>query len=311
MHVPARVACRLVPVDATLGLRMTSVALLGATGNLGRHVAGQSLALGWDLSVAVRSRGRLPAEISARAQVTDLDLSSANPSQIASFAADHDVFVSCAGVVTEGEGFVRLLDKIVTALESLELNKPRVCWFLAGAAILPLDATGRLGVDLPKVRHTYWPHRKNHERLQRSALDWRLLCPGPMVEQPALGLQRLRVTIDALPAPLPAVARSLPAPLVLPLFAMRIPEMIIPYADAASVMLAHATPGGLHVEAPGRRGTAGRHEGEEVHVGSATAKRCLGGASVLRPAGLQWPRAAQARSTRPPADTVLAAPRCR
>lgn len=221
---------------------MTSIALLGATGHLGRHVATQSLAAGCDLSVAVRSRARLLPDIAARAKVRDLDLASAKSAQIASFVAGHDVFVSCAGVVTEGEAFVSIVDRIATALESLS-QRP-VCWFLAGAALLPLDTRSRLGVDLPKVRSTYWPHRKNHERLQRSTLDWRLLCPGPMVEQPALGLERLRVSIDSLPAPLPPIASALPAPLVLPLFAMKIPEMIIPYADAASVMLANVRPGG-------------------------------------------------------------------
>ena len=195
------------------------------------------------MSVAVRSRARLLPDIAARAQVLDIDLASAASKQIATFTAGHDVFVSCAGVVTEGEAFVRLVDRIVTALERLDVGQRPVCWFLAGAALLPLDTTGRLGLDLPKVRSTYWPHRKNHERLQRSTLDWRLLCPGPMVEQPAIGLERLRVSIDSLPAPLPPISKALPAPLVLPLFAMKIPEMIIPYADAASVMLANVSPG--------------------------------------------------------------------
>lgn len=219
---------------------MPSIAVLGATGNLGRHVAGRALAQGWDLSVAVRNRGRLPAETAARARVTDLDLACATSGQLASFAAGHDLFVSCAGVVTEGEAFVRLVDTVVGALETLAAAQRPVCWFLAGAALLPLDAAGRLGLDLPKVRDTYWPHRRNFDRLLRSDLDWRLLCPGPMVEQPAVGLQRLRVSIDCLPTPLPAIARSLPGPLLLPLFALKIPEMIIPYADAADVMLAHA-----------------------------------------------------------------------
>ena len=160
------------------------------------------------LSVAVRNRGRLAPEVAARAQVADLDLTSATIEQLSSFADGHDIFVFCAGVVTEGEAFVRLFDKAVSALEALRTDRRPVCWFLAGAALLPLDATGRLGVDLPKVRDTYWPHRKNYERLQRSDIDWRLLCPGPMVEQPALGLQRLRISIDSLPAPLPAIARS-------------------------------------------------------------------------------------------------------
>lgn len=222
---------------------MTSIAVLGATGNLGRHVARQAIARGWDLSVAVRDRGRLLPEVAAQARITDLDLTSATGQQVAAFAGGHDVFVSCAGVVTEGEAFVRLVDKVVTALETLGSDQRPVCWFLAGAALLPLDGRGRLGVDLPKVRDVYWPHRKNFERLQRSALDWRLLCPGPMVEQPALGLQRLRTSIDSLPAPLPSVAAALPSLLVLPLFAMKIPEMIIPYADAASVILASTQPG--------------------------------------------------------------------
>lgn len=216
-----------------------SIAVLGSTGNLGRHIARLALDRGWSLSVAVRNRGRLTPEVASRAQVTDLDLASASLEQLSSFAAGHDIFVSCAGLVTEGETFVRIFDKAVSAVDALPSDRRPVCWFLAGAALLPLDATGRLGVDLPKVRDTYWPHKKNYERLLRSDIDWRLLCPGPMVEQPALGLQRLRISIDILPSPLPAIARSLPAALVLPLFALKIPKMIISYADAASVILAN------------------------------------------------------------------------
>lgn len=216
-----------------------SIAVLGATGNLGRHISRQALDRGWKLSVGVRSRGRLAPEVAAGARVVDMDLAAAATDQLASFVEGHEAFVFCAGVVTEGEAFVRLFDKAVGAVEALPPERRPVSWFLAGAALLPLDASGRLGVDLPKVRGTHWPHRTNHERLQRSNIDWRLLCPGPMVEQSALGLDRLRVSIDGLPAPMPAVARVLPAPLLLPLFAMRIPQMIVPYADAASVILAH------------------------------------------------------------------------
>lgn len=223
---------------------MKKIALLGATGNLGRHVASQALAHGWELSVAVRNRGRLPPDLASKAHITDLDLDAATTTEIAAFAAGHDVFVCCAGYVTQGEAFVRLEDKIVSALESIKSDQRPVCWFLAGAALLPLDANGRLGLELPKVRDTYWPHKLNYERLQRSDLDWRLLCPGPMVEAPAIGPGRLRISMDALPSPLPAAAGALPSLLVLPLFALKIPEMTIPYADAASVMLADVEPNG-------------------------------------------------------------------
>ncbi len=220
---------------------MSSIAVLGATGNLGRHVSQQALERDWNLSVGVRSRARLASEVAARARITDLDLTSASTKELASFADGHEVFVFCAGVVTEGEAFVGLFDKAVSAIEIIRPERRPVCWFLAGAALLPLDAKGRLGVDLPKVRDTYWPHRKNYERLQRSDIDWRLLCPGPMVDQPAIGLHRLRISVDSLPTQLPAFASALPAPLLLPLFAMKIPEMIIPYADAASAILSHVS----------------------------------------------------------------------
>lgn len=218
---------------------MPTLALLGSTGNLGRHVARQAIEAGMTLSVAVRDRARLPPDIAAGAEVSDLDLATARIEDLAAFAAGKDAFVSCAGVVTENELFVARFDGIVSGLETLKPAERPVCWFLAGAAMLPLDASGRCGVDLPKVRDTYWPHRENFARLRRSDLDWRLLCPGPMVDQPSVGVERLRITIDSLPAPLPAFARGLPGPLLLPLFAMRIPEMIIPYADAAAVILAN------------------------------------------------------------------------
>ena len=89
------------------------------------------------------------------------------------------------------------------------------------------------------MKSTYWPHRVNFKRLTRSRLDWRLLCPGPMVDAPAIGLDRLRISLDALPVSVPAIARAVPGPLLLPIFASVIPQMIVPYADAAALMLAN------------------------------------------------------------------------
>ena len=83
---------------------------------------------------------------------------------------------------------------------------------LAGAALLDIDSSGRRGVDLPKVKSTYWPHRVNFERLRRSRLDWRLLCPGPMVDEPAIGLDRLRISLDALPVERSRIRPRVPEP---------------------------------------------------------------------------------------------------
>ena len=64
-----------------------------------------------------------------------------------------------------------------------------------------------------------------------------------MVDEPAIGLSRLRVSRDVLPVHVPAVARAIPRPLLLPVFASLMPQMIVPYADAAALMLANLNPG--------------------------------------------------------------------
>jgi hypothetical protein len=115
---------------------------------------------------------------------------------------------------------------------------------MAGAALLDLDDGGRRGVDLPRVASTYWPHRANFDRIRQTALDWRILCPGPMVNQPPLGLARMRIALDRLPVQVPSFTRFLPGALVLPFFAYHVPEMIVSYADAAALILANLTPNG-------------------------------------------------------------------
>jgi hypothetical protein len=120
------------------------------------------------------------------------------------------------------------------------------------------------------VKNTYWPHRANFERLQRSSLAWSLLCPGPMVDRAPVGLGTLRVSIDRLPVSISRASRLLPAPLLLPIFASKIPEMIIPYADAAALMLAHLGAEGEAGASPCWRGLARGDEGSQEHVGCHT-----------------------------------------
>jgi uncharacterized protein len=215
---------------------MSRLIILGATGSLGRHVLGQALAAGHEVTVFVRTPSRLPPDTRRQVSVHTGDLNTQIPVDI---IRGQDVLINCAGHVADRDGFAGLVDRLVTGVDSLPAPEQPACWFLAGAALLDLNSSGRRGVDLPKVKDTYWPHRFNFERLSRSRLDWRLLCPGPMVEEPALGLDRLRISIDTLPVPVPCFASPLPGPLFLPVFASLIPQMIVPYADAAALMLAN------------------------------------------------------------------------
>ena len=210
--------------------------ILGASGSLGRHVLRQALAAGHAVTVLVRTPSKLPPEARWRVSVHTGDLRALVPLDL---VRGHDALINCAGHVADGDAFVGLFDRVITAVDSLPPAEQPVCWFLAGAALLDVDSAGRRGVELPKVKSTYWPHRVNFERLRGSRLEWRLLCPGPMVDEPALGPDRLRVSLDALPVKVPAFARVLPSPLLLPIFASVIPQMIVPYADAAALMLAN------------------------------------------------------------------------
>jgi len=215
---------------------MSRVIILGATGSLGRHVLHQALAARHEVAVVVRTPSKLPPQVRGRVSVHTGDLSALVPLDL---IRGQDALINCAGNVADGEAFVGLFDRLVTAVDSIPPAEQPVCWFLAGVALLDLDSSGRRGIELPKVRSTYWPHRVNFARLSRSRLDWRLLCPGPMVDEPPLGLDRLRISIDRLPVHVTAVVRALPGPLLLPVFASLIPQMIVSYADAAALMLAN------------------------------------------------------------------------
>jgi len=222
---------------------MSRLIVFGAAGSLGSHVLRLGVAAGHQVSAFVRTPSRLAIEAQTQVSVHHGDLSTFPPADIAQLISGHDALINCAGRVTEGQTFVDLVERLVTAVESLPTAAQPVCWFLAGATLLDIGTSGRKGVDLPSVKSTYWPHRANLERISRSGLDWRLLCPGPMVEEPALGLNRLRIALDTLPVQVPAFAHALPGPLLLPVFASLIPQMIVPYPDAAALMLANLDPG--------------------------------------------------------------------
>lgn len=222
----------------------TRLLVFGATGNLGRAVVSHARSLGLQVTAAVRDPARLGRSVATQVEVRQVDLAATTPAALAETIRGHDAVVNVAGHVSNTEAFVALVDVLVQGLEALpEASRPPA-WFLAGAALLELDSRGRRGVDLPGVGRRYRAHALNFERLTRSSIDWRLLCPGPMVDEAPLGLERLRVATQGLPSPLPSFCAWLPGPLVLPFFVRRVPELTVPYADAAAVMLANLGRGG-------------------------------------------------------------------
>jgi uncharacterized protein len=222
---------------------MTKIIVLGASGALGKHVARQAVDAGHEASVVVRTPSKLPASWRDKVKVHKADIATLSANQLGALLGGHDVVINTAGLVSDGDRFVNLVAHIVSGLETIEPANRPVAWFMAGAGLLDIGHTRRRGLDLPLIKKTYWPHGENFKRLAASTLDFRLLCPGPMVEGAAVGLERLRVAIDRLPVQTPAAVKWLPDRLLVPIFASRVPEMIIPYADAAALMLNNLEPG--------------------------------------------------------------------
>jgi putative NADH-flavin reductase len=220
---------------------MSKILILGATGSLGRHVVQQVVSTNHNVSILIRTPSKLPADLQKKVVVYEADLAEMSTSALATIFRTHDAVINTAGYVTQGQIFVDLTDRIVTSLESIPERERPVCWFLAGAALLDMDESGRRGVDLPVLSSTYWPHRVNFDRIRQTTLDWRILCPGPMVAQSPLGLDRMRISLDRLPVEVPAFARLRPEA-ALPFFSHLIREMSVTYTDAAALMIANITP---------------------------------------------------------------------
>lgn len=209
----------------TNGSHRSKILILGAMGSLGRHVVQQAISADHEVSILVRGLPSVPAEVRKKVIIYEADIAEMSTFALAAIFRNHDVVINTAGNVAQGQTFSELLDHIVTSLESIPENERPVCWFLAGAALLDIDESGRRGVDLPLMGSTYWPHRVNFDRIRQTTLDWRILCPGPMVDQPPIGLDRMQFSLERLPVAIPAFS-----------------EMIVSYADAASLMLTNITP---------------------------------------------------------------------
>ena len=204
---------------------MSKILILGAMGSLGRHVVQQAISADHEVSIMVRGLLSVPAEVREKVVVHEADIAEMSTSALANIFQAHDVVINTAGNVAQGRTFTDLIDHIVASLESIPGKERPVSWFLAGAALLDMDESGRRGVDLPPVSSTYWPHRVNFDRISQTTLDWRILCPGPLVDQPPIGLDRMRLSLERLPVQISAFS-----------------EMVVPYADAASLMIANIAP---------------------------------------------------------------------
>jgi putative NADH-flavin reductase len=212
------------------------ICILGGGGNLGRRLVATAVAQGHDVTALVR---RLPDTPAAASALHYAKLDFEDDRAIAKAVAGHDVVINTAGHISDRKGFAPLVQRIVRAADQ-GLGPGGRFWMLAGAAILDIPGTKRMGLDLPGVPTLYEDHRANLETVRATRLDWSVLCPGPMIDAPdGQATPGLVVSSETWPiAPLP-LARWLPAPALSLAFVSALPRMTIYYEDAASVILAN------------------------------------------------------------------------
>ena len=111
-------------------------------------------------------------------------------------------------------------------------------WLFGSATLLDVPGTHMMAVDLPKVPKVYEAHRTNLNALQKSPLDWSMLCPGPMIaSENGKATGNLRLSVDEWPMTRPAYTYVLPSLVLAFAFKQKVPELTISYEDAAEVIL--------------------------------------------------------------------------
>ncbi|MBN8941053.1 MAG: NAD(P)H-binding protein [Rhizobiales bacterium] len=224
----------------------TKVIVFGATGNVGRRLVAGGLAHGHEVTAFVRSGQKLVqqwnAQLPERLRVVEGDV--LDESAVGQAIEGHDAVVNAAGHATDPKMLERICAIIVRQAERVMAPPPRV-WLFGGAAVLNIPHTSYLGVDLPGVPAIYQAHKRNWHMLKRSATDWSLMCPGPMVPAPD-GRPRddLRISTEVLPYPLGNWARLAPRIALALSMKAHLAEITVAYEDVAEIVMTHLAAGG-------------------------------------------------------------------
>lgn len=217
----------------------SNIVLTGATGAAGSRILLGALARGHRVTALVRDPAKLPAlPLGQTGGLTTTVCDLGDMDAVAAAMAGHDVAINAAGYVTDGEAYRALVAGVIRAAEKA-LGPGGRFWAFGGAAALDIPGGGPT-LDLPQVPRVFEAHAATLAALQATALDWSLICPGPMIDAPD-GQARtdLRLSADVWPTDGPATPDA-----ALMAFFGSIPQMTISYQDAAAVILDHLEPSG-------------------------------------------------------------------
>jgi len=173
--------------------------ILGATGGTGRHAVAAALAQGYDVTVLVRDRAKLPPE-AARVSIREGD--ARDPDAVAKAAVGQQAAISILGV---GGGRAGLTPNGLIAETT-----PRLLRALEAAGVPRLVFTSAYGVgetwrDVPGIprilmktllKKVYADKTIGDDLVRRSALDWTLVYPTTLNDKPGTGKVRTGERLD-------------------------------------------------------------------------------------------------------------------
>lgn len=210
--------------------------VIGAGGKTGQRIVRLALERGHQVTAVLRDPTKL--ELShGLLRVRNAPL--LEQDALAEILKGHDAVVNAAGYVTNGPAYLALLDSVIGATE-MALGSGGRFWLFGGAALLDVPGTEITTLDLPGVPTVFEAHRRNFQRVRRTALDWSMLCPGPMIDAPdGRPTIDLSISQDVWPVPRPGYTHLLPRIALSLAFKSAMPRMTIYYEDAAKVILDH------------------------------------------------------------------------
>lgn len=174
-----------------------NVLVIGATGRVGCRVVTRAVDVGHDVSVFVRDPGRIEADTD-RLTVFEGDVRERE--SLVPAIRGQDAVVSALGSPPGGDAEV-LSRGIETIIDAMAETGVRRLVAIAAAGVLQADE-GTLRLNAPDfpvfLQQVAGEHRRVYERLQRSELDWTLVCPPNMPDGELTG--EFRTRINYLPA---------------------------------------------------------------------------------------------------------------
>jgi putative NADH-flavin reductase len=158
------------------------IVLFGASGTIGRSIAGEALAHGHQVTAVVRDPTRVgPSHPALSAVAGDV----LDPSNVATVAAGHDVVASAVGPRLPSDDPKLVVDAARSLLDGLAQARVDRLVVVGGAGSLEV-APGVQLVDTPEFPAAWKPvalaHRDALAVYQDADLDWTYISPAALIE---------------------------------------------------------------------------------------------------------------------------------